>query len=223
MYIILFLIGIILVILNWRAIKKEKTSFKGTMELASLDVKEIDLKVGQVRREFAETITELQREIIDLRQMVEVLQTSTKANTIHVDNEEQNYSNKPQEENLTLKEQELRENITNELKNFNNENAKIEKIEYNESKSNLVHTDEERNHRAMELLQQIESLMPKNNEEEENEASFEVKLENKVPSNNLKVTDVKKLFEEGLALDEIAAKLNMGKGEVLLIKELYLK
>lgn len=222
MYILLFLIGIMLVIVNWRAIRKEKTSFKGTMELATLDVEEIDLKVGLVRREFAETITELQREIIDLREIVENLQSSSKVNIKDLYDEEKSYSNNILKEDLVIDE-ELVQNSTNEPKNLYNKNAKNEEIGYNEDKDNLLCINEERNQRAMELLKQLDGLTPNNFEEEKNIAPVGAISKNEVPNNNLKVTDVRKLFEEGLTLDEIAVKLNMGKGEVLLIKELYLK
>lgn len=41
--------------------------------------------------------------------------------------------------------------------------------------------------------------------------------------NSLKVDEVKALLSAGIKDDEIAQRLNIGKGEVLLIKELYLK
>lgn len=47
--------------------------------------------------------------------------------------------------------------------------------------------------------------------------------ETNTKSNSLKVEDVKKLLIQGLSDEEIAQSLNIGKGEVLLIKELYLK
>jgi len=44
-----------------------------------------------------------------------------------------------------------------------------------------------------------------------------------IRGNSLKVEEVKELLGEGLSEDIIAQRLNIGKGEVLLIKELYLK
>ena len=44
-----------------------------------------------------------------------------------------------------------------------------------------------------------------------------------IKSNSLKVEEVKELLGEGLSEESIAQRLNIGKGEVLLIKELYLK
>ena len=42
-------------------------------------------------------------------------------------------------------------------------------------------------------------------------------------SNNIKINEIKDLLKQGLSIEDIAGKLNIGKGEVLLIKELYLK
>ncbi len=44
-----------------------------------------------------------------------------------------------------------------------------------------------------------------------------------IKGNSLKVEEVKALLAEGLSEEGIAQQLNIGKGEVLLIKELYLK
>ncbi len=44
-----------------------------------------------------------------------------------------------------------------------------------------------------------------------------------IKGNSLKVEEVKALLAEGLSEEGIAQRLNIGKGEVLLIKELYLK
>jgi len=38
-----------------------------------------------------------------------------------------------------------------------------------------------------------------------------------------KVEEIKRLFNEGLTLDEISEMLHLGKGEVLLIKDLYIR
>jgi F0F1-type ATP synthase membrane subunit b/b' len=42
-------------------------------------------------------------------------------------------------------------------------------------------------------------------------------------ANTVKINEVEELMKQGLNIDEIAERLNVGKGEVLLIKELYLK
>lgn len=41
--------------------------------------------------------------------------------------------------------------------------------------------------------------------------------------NNIKVAEIDKLVKQGFSDEQIAEKMKIGKGEVLLIKELYLK
>ncbi|WP_017415655.1 DUF6115 domain-containing protein [Clostridium tunisiense] len=218
MYILLFLVGILLVIVNWRAITKEKKSFKGVFNDATINLQDIDLKIGEVRREFAETITELQREIIDLREQVENLKNDApKKLEVPYENHEElgfNY--------------EVEETINSELQKFYNRNAETEDISYNKDEFSVIDPN------SMEIKEQVYDKPSENKglgiEVQQKDSYNQVSDDNQLEqaegletSNNLKIEDVKNLFNQGLTLDEIAKKLNMGKGEVLLIKDLYLK
>jgi len=46
---------------------------------------------------------------------------------------------------------------------------------------------------------------------------------NSSSNNNIRITEIKDLLKQGLSIEDIAESLNIGKGEVLLIKDLYLK
>lgn len=46
---------------------------------------------------------------------------------------------------------------------------------------------------------------------------------NKSSYNSVKVDEIKEMIDNGLSVDEISEKIGIGKGEVLLIKELYIK
>lgn len=218
MYILLFLVGILLVIVNWRAITKEKKSFKGVFNDATINLQDIDLKIGEVRREFAETITELQREIIDLREQVENLKNDApKKLEVPYENHEElgfNY--------------EVEETINSELQKFYNRNAETEDISYNKGEFSVIDPN------SMEIKEQVYDKPSENKglgiEVQQKDSYDQVSDDNQLEqaegletSNNLKIEDVKNLFNQGLTLDEIAKKLNIGKGEVLLIKDLYLK
>lgn len=48
-------------------------------------------------------------------------------------------------------------------------------------------------------------------------------IEDRDEVENLKAKQIKKLMQDGLSTDEISQKLNIGKGEVLLIQKLYIK
>lgn len=65
------------------------------------------------------------------------------------------------------------------------------------------------------VIQNIDTL-----DEEKVDEPEEVKVSN---YNNVKIEEIKKLIDEGKNIEEICETLNMGKGEVLLIKDLYLE
>ncbi|QBD85162.1 hypothetical protein EQG73_08025 [Clostridium tetani] len=84
-----------------------------------------------------------------------------------------------------------------------------------------------------DLKQQIKGLETKiinNNFKESIKKSIDILDEKEIilpkveytNSNNIKMEEVKKLIDKGKNIDEICEILNMGKGEVLLIKDLYL-
>ncbi|WP_446897139.1 hypothetical protein ACSVC9_08905 [Clostridium sp. LBM24168] len=141
--IVLFLIGIILIIFNIRAVFKEKNSFKNQLDSKQGSIEEFDVKIGKLRQEFGETIFELQKEMEDLKKSVDVTRNLS-------DN-----------------------NIKSDKKNFNGEN-------------------------------------------EDKNSKFE-------NYNNVKIDEIKKMIDDKVSIDEIAEKTGIGKGELLLIKELYIK
>lgn len=156
MGIILFLIvtGSLLIYINVKAIKKDEKSFDTVLNKADTNIEDFDIKITALRKEFAETILELQKEIYSLKDKI-------------------------------------REND-----NYNDE------------------------------FKKIDSSLESNKEIEEQKSSYKeeiVKTEKKESNSPVKVNEVEKLIKEGYTLDEISEKLNIGKGEVLLIKELYLK
>lgn len=202
MYIFLFVIGAILIAANIKALKKEKLSFKNSLDTAATEVTDFDIKLTEVRREFAETITELQGEILDLKLRIEAL-------------------NNPKEKGLS-KYSIQRENIS---ENINENNFYSEEFK-NNNETNTI--DLNYNNNAVVLEEKANLHMDNISFSEDpidNPQTIEKQHEKeKVNStNNLKVEDVKALFAEGSSVEEVAARLNIGKGEVLLIRELYLK
>jgi TolA-binding protein len=165
MIFLLLLVGSILIFLNVRALRKEKDSFQFTLNNAGNDMEEFEVQIGALRREFTETILELQIEIEKL-------------------NKKEIYLNENQVENqIENKVENKVENKNQKIKTTPNEkiiqNEKINKISTKKSENN---TD-----------------------------------------NSVKINEIEKLIAKGLTIEEISQKLGMGKGEVLLIKQLYLK
>lgn len=140
--IILIIVGIILIALNFNAIRKEKKSFQGKLSVSQDEMKSFKLEIGKVRKEFAETILELQKEI-------EVLKTNN---------------------NRNFQEDTLSEKTSEEPKK--NENSDKVTEEY---------------------------------------------------ANNVKIDEIRNLLKDDVSVNDISEKTGIGKGEVLLIKELYAK
>ncbi|WP_055668098.1 DUF6115 domain-containing protein [Desnuesiella massiliensis] len=148
----LIIIGIVLILLNIRAVTKEKKSFQNTLNKEEIDITEVEILVGELRREFSETIIELQQDILELK-----------------------------ESKYAIKED------VHSIKEVSS--SKLETMDLLEAKSNNDMDEKE------EIIGNSED----------------------------KVKNVSQLLSQGLSIEEICEKLGIGKGEVLLIKELYKK
>ena len=146
---ILIGIGVILVVLNYKALKKDETSFSDVLKYKQKDMTEVEIEIGAIRRDIAESLTELQKEILDIKQHI----------------------------------------------NFNNN---VEDIKEN------LETDEE--------------LMSNNL----TSIDEEVDVINEIDNKN-KTEVIRELISLGLNDEEICEKLSLGKGEVLLVRNLYKK
>ena len=147
MAIILTLLGITIIVFSISSLIKESrnsniNSFQTVYEHKKKDIKDTDIIIGEMRKEFAETILELQNEIMDLREK------SSAGNNFKP----------PQDEE---------EVIVSELHDSDTEKESV--------------------------------------------------------YNGLKVNDIQKLYQQGYSIDQISEKLGISKGEILLIKDLYLK
>lgn len=180
MYILLIIIGVALIATNIRAIIKEENNFKKAIIDAESNIDEVDMRLIEIRSEFAKTITELQREISDLKK--------------------ENYTEFIKEE-LLEKSDDSKKNISND-EYINTLVDKVDSLDDN-------------------ILIQGENIDELMNDLKEEEKDSNPKKD--IRGNSLKVEEVKELLGEGLSEDIIAQRLNIGKGEVLLIKELYLK
>ena len=158
----LIIIGIVLILLNIRAVTKEKKSFQNTLNQEELDITEVEVLVGELRREFSETIIELQQDILELKESKYAIKEDVHS---------------VKEVNSSKKEEHIKENIY--LENMKSLEAK-----------NDNHLDEK---------------------------------EEGIGNSEDKVKNVSQLLSQGLPIEEICEKLGIGKGEVLLIKELYKK
>lgn len=166
MQFVLLFIGIILIAINIRAIKEDKSpkseGFTQNLSVAHDNMDKNEAEIMKMRKEMGETFYSLQEEIEDLKKYIEKLED------------------------------------------------KIVKESYEESVVQNIDT-----------LDEEEAILPNSqyNDKKVDEHKEEVKVSN---SNNIKIEEIKKLIDEGKDIDEICEILNMGKGEILLIKDLYL-
>ena len=157
---LLIFIGLILIILNVIAIKKQNKSFDGVLGNAMGDVQNNDIIVGELRQEFSESILELQSEIMDMKEIMEK----------------------------------------------NNKSIKNNETMFNKNENETI--VEENNYIVGDKTDDITPIAP---------------IEELHNDNSSKIEEIKKLFSEGLSLNEISEVTHLGKGEVLLIKDLYIR
>lgn len=202
MVLILLGIGLLLIIFNIRAIKKEKNSFKNVFIHTEEDMEEFDVKLSELRREFSETILELQKEIVILK---ESLQSSKNINEAIINEEDYKA-----EHSNDIMESDIKEGNGTYLKNLYETNI----MEEDKAFENTNVIQENQGNFDDEIMD--------NKEEVSNIKESALNNDNEL-SNNIKIDEINKLLALGLSIEEISEKLSIGRGEVLLIKELYLR
>ncbi|CUN87423.1 Uncharacterised protein [Clostridium paraputrificum] len=146
---ILIVIGVILVVLNYKALKKDESSFSDVLKYKQKDMTEVEVEIGAIRRDIAESLTELQKEVLEIKQHI-------------------NFNNNVED---------IKENLETDEELISN---------------NLTSIDEE-----VDVINEID--------------------------NKNKTEVIRELISLGLNDDEICEKLSLGKGEVLLVRNLYKK
>ena len=150
---LLIFIGLILVILNVLAIIKHNKSFQGVLGDAIENTQDYDIRIGELRREFSESILELQSELMHIKEGMDLKVEKTQTTTSFLE-----------EANDIIDEEKI----------------------YDDNKNQSI-------------------------------------IEQPHNTNSSKVDSIKRLFSEGLSVEEISEILHLGKGEVLLIKDLYIR
>lgn len=171
MTIALLIIGLVLIVLNIKSIKKEEKSFKQALNISEDNLGDFAVEVGTLRKEFAESILELQSEIEELKEKISKGE--------------------------------------NEHKNIETLESPKEK---NQLKLEIIDSDTHLVKDSVELLSKadVERYVTEIEKETFND-------------NGIKTQQIQTMINEGYSVDEISEKLNIGKGEVLLIKDLYIK
>ncbi|VYU40848.1 hypothetical protein [Clostridium tertium] len=137
--VLIFILGIILIILNFKAIKKEDNSFDKILEREEYRSKDYDIEIIEIRKSFAETVLELQKEIENLKISINTIKDDNKRYDIIYNEEKLQNVNNPSDNSES--QLEINPSIGNSLNieiddNFL-ENSRDEEVEEN-SKLNKV-------------------------------------------------------------------------------------
>lgn len=198
MPLILIIIGLVLIIYNYRAIKKENgieteedilnISFQSVLQDNKDELNDYKMEIGLLRKDIAESLTELQEEIIDI-----------KNNLNRLKNSKEMYENKGEFENNDFQTE-------NDIDSNKKEEVNEQKVE----KTNIID----------KIIGDIDvNLFVDSNTNEE--LTTEVDFIEK--SDSSKTQNIKRLLEDGLTEEQICHKLSVSKGEILLVKGLFKK
>ena len=214
MPLILLIIGIVIIVYNYRAIKREGVtkqedssfdiSFQSVLQENKEEFNDYKMELGLLRKDIAESLTELQEEIFDIKKDIHRLKNDNshrlkKNKDYRLKNDNKMYENKEGlENNYSIAENDIIINI--------NQSDDILKDEEEIKDSNIE--DEIDNNMILES-------------EINDGVISEINFSEKVDSN--KTASIKKLLSEGLTEEQICHELSVSKGEVLLVKGLFKK
>lgn len=121
--IFIIVLGIILILLNFRAIKKEGKSFEKILEREENNTtRDYDVEIIGIRKDMAETVLDIQREIEDLKISINSLKKS------HIESDNRNSVDNFEENKISLKEDVISTiDFSNKIGNSNEVSLQSEK------------------------------------------------------------------------------------------------
>lgn len=137
--VLILILGVILIVLNFKAIKKEDNSFEKILQREEIREKDYDLDIIEIRKSFAETILELQKEIEDLKISIKTIKNTNKRDDIIYNEEKlesntfiEDYKDKLEGEKTNLSNNldiEINDNFPEKSKNNEvDENSKLNRV-----------------------------------------------------------------------------------------------
>lgn len=123
MAIIILIIGLSLIVINFRAIQKdEKVSFEDVLSKKQENISDLELKIAEVRKDMAESILDIQQEILELKNSLNMDENNVKGNNSGKKNSTNNYNEKESELSYLL-------NADSDVIDNINKNSKTKRIE----------------------------------------------------------------------------------------------
>ena len=68
---LLLVIGIALIIVNIKAINRKENSFQDVLKYKEENMSDVQMQIGQIRKDVAESLTEMQQEILELKKRLQ--------------------------------------------------------------------------------------------------------------------------------------------------------
>lgn len=181
--VLMILVGFGLIVCSMICILKEPNNFEDILKDEKESSEPWQVEIGRIRSEFAITLSEMQSEILRMRDEIGELKNNKKPMLNHIQNETRSIN-------------------TNKKENYEVTRVGKNKIDRNKLKK----------------MYKKEENVVKTIKEVEKSTISEEKKETKA----ILIEEVRALIKEGYSLEEISEKLNIGKGEVLLIRQLYI-
>ena len=123
MAIIILIIGLSLIVINFRVIQKdEKVSFEDVLSKKQENISDLELKIAEVRKDMAESILDIQQEILELKNSLNMDENNVKGNNSGKKNSTNNYNEKESELSYLL-------NADSDVIDNINKNSKTKRIE----------------------------------------------------------------------------------------------
>ncbi len=123
MAIIILIIGLSLIVINFRVIQKdEKVSFEDVLSKKQENISDLELKIAEVRKDMAESILDIQQEILELKNSLNMDENNVKGNNSSKKNSTNNYNEKESELSYLL-------NADSDVIDNINKNSKTKRIE----------------------------------------------------------------------------------------------
>ena len=123
MAIIILIIGLSLIVINFRSIQKdEKFSFEVVLSKKQENISDLELKIAEVRKDMAESILDIQQEILELKNSLNMDENNVKGNNSGKKNSTNNYNEKESELSYLL-------NADSDVIDNINKNSKTKRIE----------------------------------------------------------------------------------------------
>ena len=215
MPLILLIIGVVLIVYNYRAIINEKKdkledsglniSFQSVFQDSKEEMNDYKMELGLLRKDIAESLTELQEEIFDIKKDIHRLENK---NSHRLENNE---------DKILKNSKEMYENREGLENNYLMNESKVD-ISINET--NKILEENKSYDEADHIQYKTDESMNLDSGVSDGVIS-EIDFSAKVDSN--KTAMIKRLLGEGLTEEQICHELSVSKGEVLLVKGLFKK